>query len=415
MTGPRHRTILVVDDARETLELLRRRLESRGFDVVLASSVDEAIETLGKTACDLVVTDLRLPGRSGMDLVRHVRERYRETAVIMVTGYATIQGAVDAVKSGAQEYLAKPFTNAELRDAVDRALTRADEARLARAARESMPGDRFGLVGVSSGMRVAFAEMQEALATDRPVLFLGEPGTGRRAAARALLAARAAGSPMLDLVASDPRAFETAGAAGAGGALLRHAEALAPEALPALRRLASSLAKRGIRLLASASPIADAEDDAERRRVWDALRSHRVFLPPLRERGEDVHLLAAHFAARASRGERRPQQPPFDSDATRVFDDYAWPGNVAELEQVVAGALSRSHGETIAASHLPAWLRPTLGAAGDVQRSLADVELEHIARVLRQTRGNRSRAAEILGINRRTLGEKLKGRNGQKT
>ncbi len=394
----RRRTVLAVDDSTETLELLKRRLESRGHRVAAAASVDEAVEALERRPFDVVITDLKMPGRSGMELVHHVRDRHPGTVIVMITGYATIQGAVDAVKAGAQEYLAKPFTNAELHEVIDRALARAD---LVRRRGTGEPLGRFGLVGASTGMRAAFDAMEEALGDDRPVLFVGETGTGRRTAARGLVPE---GGWLLDLDALGSRTLESTARAASAGALLRRAELVGSEDISGVRRLASALSRAGARLFASASPAVD-------ERLWGPLHPQRVTLPPVRERGDDVHLLATHFAALAAAADA----PAFGEDVRRVFHEYAWPGNVAELEAVVADAVRGASGEMVSIVDLPAWLRPLAGAAADASRSLAEVEAEHIARVLRQTGGNRSRAAEILGINRRTLGEKLKEPKGQKT
>jgi len=124
MTLSAKERILVVDDALDTLELLERNLYSKGYQVFIASSVPEALQILDETPIDLVVTDLKMPEVSGLDLVRHVRENMRDTEVMMITGYATIEGAVEAVKTGAEEYLAKPFTEEELFAAVRRALNK---------------------------------------------------------------------------------------------------------------------------------------------------------------------------------------------------------------------------------------------------------------------------------------------------
>ena len=128
-SSPRKESILIVDDSPATLEVLRRNLTAEGYQVFTAPSVAEAIETLGATHLDLVITDLKMPKVSGLDLVRHIRENFKNTEVVMITGYPSIEGAVEAVKTGAEEFLPKPFTDTELLSAVQRVL---DKARLRR-------------------------------------------------------------------------------------------------------------------------------------------------------------------------------------------------------------------------------------------------------------------------------------------
>jgi len=144
---PDSETILVVDDAPETLEVVRRNLEAEGYRVVTAPGVAEALAVLEATPIDLVVTDYRLPQVSGLDLVRHVRENLRDTEVVMITGYPSIEGAIEAIKTGAAEYLCKPFTDDELFEAVRRALEKKSRRRIAAPA----PAAAVGPLPVSSG------------------------------------------------------------------------------------------------------------------------------------------------------------------------------------------------------------------------------------------------------------------------
>ncbi|MHC4600357.1 MAG: sigma-54-dependent transcriptional regulator, partial [Planctomycetota bacterium] len=178
--------ILVVDDAEDTVEVLRRNLTMAGYRVFTAPGVEEAIRLLEVTPVELVVTDMKMPGASGLDLVRHVRENFRDTEVMMITGYATVEGAVEAVKTGADEYLAKPFTDEELLSAVTRAL---ENRRLRLAGKTpSHPKNlaRFGLVGESDAMREVFRTLAKAANVAATVLITGESGTGKELVARAV-------------------------------------------------------------------------------------------------------------------------------------------------------------------------------------------------------------------------------------
>ena len=161
--------ILVVDDSPQTLEVLQRNLASEGYRVFTASSVSEAIRVLETTAVELVITDLKMPKVSGIDLVRHVRENHKDTEVMTITGYPSIEGAVKAIKTGAEEYLTKPFTDEELFAAVRRTLDKLHLRRLGQAQLQKTPSAPYGLIGESTvmqkvlgavaktGSRVAFA------------------------------------------------------------------------------------------------------------------------------------------------------------------------------------------------------------------------------------------------------------------
>ena len=185
-TDPR-RTILVVDDSLDTLEVLRRNLEAAGYRVYCATGVPQAIQLLGKEPVDVVVTDLKMPGISGIDLVRHVRENLKETEVLMITGYPSVEGAVSAMRTGAADYLAKPFTSTELLAAIGRAIDRIHARWAMQGGPEEVP--REGMSGLSatprrcSGVFRAIREHADGLL---PVLVRGENGTGMRSVARAL-------------------------------------------------------------------------------------------------------------------------------------------------------------------------------------------------------------------------------------
>jgi len=183
-----HRTdkerILVVDDSASTLEVLQRNLASQGYQVFTAPGVVEALHFLADTHTDLVITDLKMPGISGMELIRHVRENLKDTEIMMITGYATVEGAVQAVKSGAEEYLAKPFTDEELFAAVRRSLDKLHLRRSQAPPPLRVPQARHGLVAESDPMRTVFASVVKAASTSATVLISGESGTGKELVAR---------------------------------------------------------------------------------------------------------------------------------------------------------------------------------------------------------------------------------------
>jgi two-component system, NtrC family, response regulator HydG len=397
--------LLVVDDSLDTLDILEQNLVSRGYDVVTATGARLAMELLAARPFDLVLTDLRMPEVDGLELVRFVRSRLPETEVMMITGYATIESAVEAVKLGAEEYLQKPFTDEELFAAVGRVLSKVESRRVAQG--------RFGLVGESLGMRKAIAAIRQATTHSRPVLILGEPGTGRRSAARAIAAGGDPRRPRLveeDAAAQeDPRRAWSRLLEDEGTLLLVSGiEAADPETQETLLGLVTRDSPTGGRLLLSSIPLLSLlpERGAFRADLHARLATEQIVLPPLRERPGDVVSLADHFAGMLARRLGR-ERPRFADRALRAMAEYEWPGNVEELRATVFDALLRS-GTTgvVDLDHLPVTIRERSQGAFD--RSLDDVEREHLRRVLARTGGNKSRAAEILGIDRKTLREKIR-------
>ena len=433
--------LLVVDDALETVEVLRRNLEACGYQVSVADSVATAVEVLARTPVDLVITDLRMPGASGLDLVRHVREVYADTEVMVITGYPSIDTAVRAVKTGADDYLAKPFTDDELAAAVSRALAKLRARQLTGARASTLPRWAPALLGESEGMRALQASVARAMLTDSPVLVVGESGTGKTLVARSIhyRSERAAGLFVVVDCATLPDSHsqgELLGHAHSSGAtaepplgliraaergtlFVRSVEHASPDTQLVLLRLlrdgeyaplGSSLPRRAdVRVLSTAT--ADLGELVQRRlfqrELYDALRSVVVEVPALRTRGEDVVALALTLAAASARALDRPA-PWLSDDAADLLRQHDWPGNLRELGRVMDRAVRELPCQPLDAAHLAALLPATALRGETVARPLAEVEDEHIRRVVASVDGNRSRAAEILGIDRKTLREKLR-------
>ena len=434
-------SILVVDDSPATLEVLERNLRSEGYEVATAASVARALELLDAAPVDLVITDYKIPRTSGIELVRHVRENLPDTEVMMITGYASVQGAVEAVKSGAEEYLAKPFTDEELFAAVRRALDKLAMRRTSRARGVVTPRAPHGLIGESSAMQDVYKAISKASNTFATVLIAGESGTGKELVARAIHYASSRASAAFvpvncgaipegllesELFGHVKGAFTGAYEARAGffqtadrGTIFLDeiGETSAAMQVKLLRviqgreicMVGTTRARHvDVRVIAATNKnlLSLVRKGTFREDLYYRLNVVGIELPPLRERGDDVLLLAQHCLTKFADEFGRPA-PRFSDEALRALRAYDWPGNVRELENLVQRLIVMAESDVIDVSDLPSLMRFTpLRGAGSL--ALAAAEAEHIRRVLALAGGNKTRAAGLLGIDRKTLREKLK-------
>ncbi len=434
--------ILVVDDAPDTLEVVQRNLQARGYLVYTASAVAEAIRILEQTPVELVITDCKMPKVSGLELVKHVRENYAGTEVVMITGYPSIGGAVDAVKMGAEDYLSKPFTDEELYAAVERALNNLRVRRMVEAPQYRTPQAPFGIIGESSAMQKVFGAISKAAPTAVTVLITGESGTGKELVARAIhYGSPRASSPFVPvncaaipetLIESELFGYVKGaftGAAGTRAGFFQTADG-GTIFLDEISATSQSMQVRLLRVLqehevcmvgSTRSQPVDIRVVAATNKDLSTLIRKELFredlyfrlnvitidLPPLRERGDDVLLLIRHFAGRFAAELGKPV-PSFSDRALQVLQRYRWPGNVRELENVVQRLVVMAEGNSVDVPDLPSLMRFSALEKGGFDRPLAEVECEYIRNVLASVDGNRTRAAEILGMDRKTLREKLK-------
>ncbi len=436
--------ILVVDDAVDTLEVIRRNLMHVGYQVCTATSVQEAVSILETTPFDMVITDFRMPKTSGLDLVRHVHENYKHMEIVMITGYASVPGAVTAMQTGAHEYLAKPFTDAELLDTVQRAVERLQRRR-PHESKLAVSEDHWGLLGDSPAMQTVFRSIQKAAQSSATVLILGESGTGKELVARAIhysSSRRAAafvpvncggipeGLLESELFGARKGAFTGAHESRAGffqtadgGSIFL--DEIAELSMTMQTVLLRVLQDKTVFMVGSRQPrkvdvriIAATNKDIEYLVSKGALREDLYYrinvipitIPPLRERGDDIPLLIRHFAARFATELDKPV-PTFTDRALHNLQNYPWPGNVRELENVIQRLVLMAEGDCIDAADLPELMRFSATRPHSALRSLADVQMEHIRQVLDAVGGNKSQAANILGIDRKTLREKLRSTN----
>jgi len=446
MTHSGKERILVVDDAPDTLEVLQRNLASQGYEVFAATGAPEAIRILDQTKVDLVITDYKMPEISGNDLVRHVRENFRDTEVMMITGYATIGGAVAAVKTGAGEYLPKPFTDEELLTTVRRILHTLRTRRVAQPLPEKLSAPSSSLLGESCVMQDVFRAIAKAAATSATVMIFGESGTGKEVVARAIhynsrrSAARfvpvnCGGIPEglleSELFGHVKGAFTGATTSRAGffqaadgGTIFL--DEIGDTPFPMQSKLLRVLENGEVCMVGSSKPrqvdvriIAATNKDFRalvkkgvfREDLYYRLDVFSITLPPLRERGNDILLLARHFGAQFTREMGKPT-PQFSDKALLVLKSYHWPGNVRELQNVIHRLVIMNEGALIDVPDLPSLMRfSALRGERGFSRTLAEVEDEHIRNVLSCVDGNKTRAAKILGIDRKTLRNKLRSAN----
>ena len=437
--------LLVVDDAPQTLEVLQRNLTSKGYQVFTAQSVAEAIRILETTTVDLVITDLKMPKVSGIDLVRHVRENFKDTEVMMITGYPTIEGAVKAIKTGAEEYLIKPFTDEELFSAVRRTLDKLHMRKVGEALLQKTPKEPYGLIGESEAIRKVFSAIAKTSSSSATALISGESGTGKELVARAIhYSSSRASAPFVPVNcggipeglleselfghvkgaftgATESRAgfFQTAD----GGTIFL--DEISDTSLTMQAKLLRVLQDKEVYMVGASHSrnvdvriIAATNKDLAnlvrkgvfREDLFFRLNVLTIAMPPLRERGDDILLLAHHFVTRFAKEFGKPTLR-FSDNALQVLRNYHWPGNVRELENVVQRLVVMTDGDVIEVSDLPSLMRFSALRETGLNRTLAEVEAQYIRNVLVSVNGNKTKAAQILGIDRKTLREKLQKLN----
>jgi two-component system response regulator HydG len=438
----RNKSILVVDDAPTALEVLERNLASKGYRVYTAPSVVDAIKILDKSSIDLVITDYKMPKVSGLDLIRHIKENSPDIEVIMITGYASVKGAVEAVKMGAEEYLPKPFTDDELFAAVGRALNKLELRKTVLSEKPSLGLNSFGILGKSKAIKKVISDIEKAAVATATVLVLGESGTGKELVARAVhYSSNRASAPFIPVNcgaipeklleselfgymkgaftgATESRAgfFQTA---DGGTIFLDEVNEMSTAMQVKLLRVlqdkqvcmvgARKTQKIDVRIVASSNKDLRSlvKKDLFREDLFFRLNVLSIKVPPLRERQGDIALLISHFAEKFAQ-ELGKASPKFSDETLHVLANYAWPGNIRELENLIQRLVIMTEGKTIEVPDLPSIMRFSAMSGSVPLRSLAEEEAAYIRMVLASVGGNKSRAAEILRIDRKTLRDKLK-------
>jgi two-component system response regulator AtoC len=448
--------ILLVDDepgSRESLSLL---LGHEGYLVDTASDGEKAIRLFSKNKYDAIITDLFLPGASGIDILKHVKEHPLPCSVILITGNATAETAVEAMKEGAFDYIIKPVNFEKLKVLVEKAVEKtrlvAENIYLRQQLRGKYKFDN--IIGNSPAIQPVFSRMEKILHTDSTVLILGESGTGKELVARAIhfngsrkekpfIAINCGAIPaelleselfghvrgsFTGAVADKPGKFELANHGTIfldeigtmplhlQMKLLRVLQEQEVERVGSIRKT-----KLDVRVIsATNSDLDERVRRAEfREDLFYRLNVIPIHLPPLRERHEDIALLARHFLRKICADMRHPicELTP---DALIAMESYKWPGNVREMENVIERVVALTDGNVIDRQDLPPQIAGTLNESGllpalhipeeglDLTETMAHLERHLIQQAMERSQSIKARAASLLNINRTTLVEKIK-------
>ena len=453
--------VLLVEDKAELRAMLRKALERAGYTVDEAPDGNSAIEKVRNRRYQVVLTDLKLPGSSGLDVLREARRAEPTLPVILVTAYGSVEEAVTAMKEGAFDFIQKPVDLDHLRLLLERASRQQELLRENILLREEY-AEHYGfprIVGEHVSMKEASEMAQRVAATDSTVLLLGESGTGKELFARAIhhLSARAA-APFValncaaipeglvenELFGHERGAYTGAGARKIGKLELSHRGTLfldeigeLPPAIQSklLRVLEEKRFERvggtqqidvNVRILTATNKDLRAAIEAKtfREDLYFRISAVPITIPPLRERGDDVLLLSEHFLERFRREFHKPSLALAEDARARLLT-YSWPGNVRELQNTIerAAILARRDEIDAAALQLPA-AKPSIadlppgmldeqflweGPLDEVaQRAVAHVERFKIQNALRESKWNKTRAAEKLGVSYKTLLNKIR-------
>jgi two-component system, NtrC family, response regulator PilR len=447
--------LLVVDDEPSMREFLEILLSQEGYEVRTAATGEEGYKVYQSEGPDLILTDVKMPGMSGLDLIREIHSLDPFIPIIAVTAYASADDAIRAVREGAYDYLSKPFQVEDLRIIIRNALEtrrlRRENQELKRSIEDRM---RFGnIVGKSPQMEEIFHFIETVAPSKAGVLIIGESGTGKELIAQAIhRSSPRSDKPFItinctaipenllesEMFGHQRGSFTGAIANKAGLVEMAHTGTLfldevgeIPLSIQAkllrflqeheFRRVGSTDEKKiDVRIIAATNKKLEKEMEAGnfREDLYYRLNVIRIRVPPLRERDEDIPLLIDHFMKKFS-AEQGKKMQKVSSLAMRVLCNYQYPGNVRELENIIERCVTLEQSDQLTAENLPPKLSESSGVSGtagdldippdgiELDRALSNMERKLITRALEITGGNRSRAARLLGISFRSLRYRL--------
>jgi two-component system NtrC family response regulator len=438
--------ILVVDDDESLRRVMQMQLEEAGYEVLAASQGQDALNVMEDATPALVITDLKMPGMSGLDLLRKLREVYPETTVIMITAFGTVSTAVEAMKAGAYDYISKPVDYEQLMLVVNRAMERGQLIAEVKTLRANLD-EKYGfesIIGRSKALLRVLEMASRVARRDSTVLIAGETGTGKELLARAIhqnstrkdhaFVTINCGAIPKDLLESELFGHTKGSFTGAvapkrgkvevadGGTLfLDEVGELPLELQVKLLRLiqngeiekvgATGATNVNVRIIAATNRNLQAliDDGAFREDLYYRLAVVPLTLPPLRERIDDIPELVQHLFLKSKQKQNVPQLR-LPSSLLPHFSGYGWPGNVRELENVIERLVVLSVGDEITLADLPDFLQRERSQADAIELnlppggiSLERVERDLIVRALEKFNWNQTQAARYLDISRRTL------------
>jgi len=429
--------ILVADDDKNLRKILKIELSEEGLNVEEAESGTKAIDLLDKNDYDVLLLDLNMPGLGGMDVLEKVKAGEVPIEIIVLTGHSTVPTAVQAMKLGAYDYLTKPFKMDELKVVIQRAYERKEllSENVALRTQVKRQSQSQKIITQNSSMLEILENVERVALSDLPVLISGESGVGKELIAKAVHdASKRAEGPFIpincgaipenmletELFGYEKGAFTGAYARKLGLLEIAHHGTLF---LDEISELSSALQGKLLRVIETRTFFrvggtkavgvdvkfvsatnkvikSEMERGTFRADLYYRISTLTLEIPPLRERKEDIPLLVDHIVKR----EAALKNKSFSKEALKVLVEYPWPGNVRELQNVVHRTLLISKKDILEPEDLPADLIANSRVSGS---RLEDVEREHILKVLKETGGQRGKAAEILGIDSKTLYRKL--------
>ncbi|WP_434036082.1 sigma-54-dependent transcriptional regulator [Formosa sp. 4Alg 33] len=433
--------ILIVDDDVHILELLQRHLQSLNYHTFKAISVREAVTILKDTKIDVLITDLKMPEVDGFELLKFTSEHYPHMAKLVITGFPSIQDSLAVIKSGAVEYLTKPFTKSELIEALNKTLKQNKPKSKSQTSPFITDGKYGDIIGRSQGIKHVVQLIERVKNNKATVFISGESGTGKELVARSIhyqgqfsrgpfIAVNCGGIPE-NLLEAELFGYVKGAFTGAetnrngffqaanGGTIFL--DEIGNASLAVQSRLLRVLQEKEVIKVGSQKPekmdlrIITATNSnlkdmikakSFREDLYYRLTVVEIDVPPLRDRSEDIPLLVDKFLFKYGI-EYKDRFVKIDPEALTILERYSWPGNIRELENILQRAIILSD-NIVTTEALPSALKYNIDFTSDDFVSLKDMEKQYILKVLRACNNNKTRAAEILKINRKTLRDKLK-------
>ncbi len=448
--------ILVVDDEPLIRESLYEILRIEGYSVKMASTAEEALKLLASHPIDVVVTDFKLPRMNGLEMLGQIKKDFPKTEVIMITGYGSIESAVEAMKKGAYDYITKPINDHEIKNIISKIIEKKQILEENEALKQIIAKDKrssfCGMIGSSEKMQNVYHIIDSVASTNATILITGESGTGKGLVAKAIhesdihrktkpfieISCGALSETLLEseLFGHVKGAFTGAikdkegrfEYANGGTIFLDEIDAFSPALQVKLLRVLQDgvfervgdnvTRKADARIIVATNrQLTDlVEKGAFREDLYYRVNVIAIQMPPLRERKEDIEGIVKHYVTKYSQ-QNKKKITGLSSEAKKLFNEYHWPGNVRELENAIEGAVIMAKTEVINKTDVPNHAKFSAAPSKAIsdEKSLKKVveqpEKEHILSILEECNWNRNKAAAALGVNRTTLYNKMKKYN----